>query len=316
MNKDSKELWKFLYNRFTIPIIIGAVIAGLAYLNKLGVLKEILPEIVILVLVTIIVSHFSIIKDSFKIFILKNRLEKADDVYKDLIDAHIHLPHIYPRFIDDRISEDATQNGLIFINVIDDDYTKWLKKCAENAKKSFCSTLSYPYLPSVFFQENGKHLKYLEDINNIVKNIKDKKRIYIFKKEDFVKDLESLKLESIISFFTNQSQFEIYFLDKKKFLDNHISNYSDIHIAIISDFALFDNSLAFRRIGSLELAYYFTNAEAKTLPCSFRKLFENDILKKDCFHKLNLDKLIAKTEEVEIINEIKNQINYNENTTS
>lgn len=314
--KDSKELFKFSKERFTTPFLIGVIIIVFTIVFDIDQVKPYLPDFVSLFLVTVLGFIMFVMKDSFEIYKLKNRLEKADGVYKDLIDAHISLPNVYPSFLDDRISEENTQNGLVFINVQDTDYSKWLGICASNAKHTLFTTITGKYLPDFFFPSDGnkKYIDYLKKTNEF--KIDNKTRIYIFPKKDFIDSLNKLPINKIKEFFENQTEFTIYFLDKEKFMREHLRSFADIHIAVNCDFALFDNALAFRRIDDLELAYYFTNREVKTLPCSFKKLFDKDILERDCFLKLDVNKVISKTIQKDCINEIINQIQYEEATVS
>ncbi len=305
--QDTMQLVGYLKDRLILSVVVGIVTLILTITLK-EYYWEYAPDINTAVLVALFIFFLYIAKDAYKIFELRNRIEKADKVYHDLIDAHINLPNVYPKFIDDRILEEKTQNGLVFINVQDADYSNWLELCAANAKHTLFTTLTGRYLPDFFFPVDGntRFIDYIEKTNKfkIVKKI----RIYIFPKEAFINSLSKLNIDQIKKFFECQNNFTIYYLDKEKFIREHVSSFSDIHIAINCDFALFDNSLAFRRIDDLELAYYFTNSEVKTLPCSFRKLFENEILEKDCFLLINKEKITQQIDKDALINEIKNQI--------
>jgi len=321
---DYKQLWNDSGGRIIGSVLIGLAVGVIMYFfyNKLPNINEIIFS----VLVSIIAYLGFIVKDTTNIYKLRNRLDQAKYTYDDLINSHFELPVAYYKFINQRLTEDSfTKKGLIFINVYDEDYRNWLNTCSINAKDSFCATLADSYFPSIFFREDNKgnlnsdsikNLEYLDKTNKL--NIAKKYRIFMYSKKDFVEDLKKLKLTYLRQFFLLQNNFHLYFIDPNE-IKNSIDSkkYFGVGAVISSDFAMFDNSLVFRRIGNVELAYYFTKGSDNKIPNPFSQLFSKEILNENCVHALDeikehvINNDVTENEEKEkIINNLISLINY------
>jgi len=267
----------------------------------------------------VIVYIAFIVKDTNEIYKLRDRLGQANNYYNEIIDSHMSLPHLYPNFINERLKNDFhTKKGLILINVDDDDYRTWLTKCSDIAKSSFCATLTDGYLPSFFYKEDNRgnltlkskqNIEYLEKTNKLA--VKDRTRIFIFKKNKFIDDLESLKENYLKNFLKIQNNFRLFFIDpdeiRRKLQER---KYLYIKAAIYSDFAMFENSLVFRRIGDQELAYYFTKDMNNSFPNPFSQLFCSNMLQNAYFHSLDeIQKYVYENKsKKKIINKLKSLI--------
>lgn len=316
----------YFKDRLIIPIIIGLSTCDLTILFKLthwSYSEDIIIAILVVLLSFFVLSYY----DGQKIYKLRKRIEKAEYIYKDIIDGHINLPVQYSKLVDDSIKRVLTKNGIITLNVSDGEYRLLLENCAKKISKSYFATFTSPYKISDIVSNKTQDVS-LGDITNFFNIIKNKDienskrvRIYIYDSEDdFITDLRSIdNKQNLISFLHCQNNFKLYFISKAKC--NKDLNYQ-YNAALSCDFALFDSSLVLRRSDRQELAYYFVNNECSTLPTIFRELCENILnryistgvyeLKQTSKY---LNNKISEINYINLLDKIKKDIKY-EDTTS
>jgi len=276
--KDTIQLISYLKERFIVGLIIGFITLLLTILLK-NIYWEYAPDLNAAILVVIIIFLFYVAKDSYKIYELRNRLEKADLIYKDLLDGHCNLPPGYSSFMDSMILDTNFKTGIAMININDGKYKMLLETCSKNLQESYCASFTYPYTIKKIFDPNNDGIKindvigFMKTMNNNIASHIIKKRIFIFDKEKFYSELENVADETNFKlFFQEQKNFQLSFIDKSAIQQN-----ANLHFKFSSvlnaDFALFDDSLTFRRIDKEELAYYFVNNSCVTLPGHFKDIF-------------------------------------------
>jgi hypothetical protein len=276
--KDTIQLLSYLKERLIVGLIIGIITLVLTIVFK-KFYWEYAPDLNTAVLVTVIIFLFYIAKDSYKIFELRNRLEKADLVYKDLLDGHCCLPSGYSSFMDSMILDTNFKTGIAMININDGKYKMLLETCSKNLKESYCASFTYPYTIKRIFDPSNDGIKindvieFMKTMNNNIAPHIIKKRIFIFDKEKFYSELEAVTDEyNFKLFFLEQKNFKLYFIDKSAIQQNATLHFKFSSV-LNADFALFDDSLTFRRIDKEELAYYFVNNSCVTLPGHFKDIF-------------------------------------------
>ncbi len=289
--QDTRQLIVYLRERLIVGTIIGIITLFLTIVLK-EVYWEYAADLNTAILVALLIFMFYLAKDSSRVYELRNRLEKADLIYRDLIDGHSSLPPGYSKFMDERILESDFKNGIIMLNIDDERYRKWLEECSLKISDSYCVTFSHPYTvkntltqPTEDEKKKGKitpeaTIKYLKNMN-ILSCKKGKKRIFVLDKNTFFRDINDSAIldDDIINFFKSQNSFTLHLIDKAELRNANENLYNKFSLALNSDFALFDGALAFRRIEDRELSYFFVNNGFETLPTTFRDFFNDESFK-------------------------------------
>lgn len=332
--KDTKQLFELLWGRLITSIVIGLVTLFLTILLK--IYPQYALDIYTAIIVSILVFMFYVYKDSLKIYNSRNRIEKADLFYKDIIDGHENLPGVYSSYVDSLLIDTDFKKGIALTNVSDSTYKKIIEQCSDKTNESYCACLSYPYsIKNIFNPKDGavtigETIDYMQEMNKNISSNVTRKRLFVFSKLDFIKDIKGLKDfhdSDIVDFFRYQYNYKLYFIDKTK-LENgsNIDLQHKYRYILSSDFAIFDNSITFLRTDEYNLSFFSVNNDYETLPGLFKDVFIPDTYKyfdnifyhlsetmtlikdnkdkfnKDKFNKDNLLKALMKDLDIDAIN--------------
>jgi MFS superfamily sulfate permease-like transporter len=288
VSTDLIQLWRFTRIRLLFSIFSGIItFIIVAYFRT----TPFFIDFVIGIIISFIVFLLFILKDAANIFNLNHRVEKAERVYREIIDAHNELPPNYSKLVDNLILDKDHKNGIILLNVYDRTYRKWLSDFSIAIKGSYCSTMANQYsslkelltYPTADEKKKGKLtpedvITFLEDNNRL--NCQKKKRIFVGDKSVFYNEVkhfteaaDSALSDLIIRFFKAQNKFDLIFLDKAEIQQFNNDLYSRFCVAMHSDYAVFDESLAITRIDSDKLSCFFVNNTFDTLPIVLKEFF-------------------------------------------
>jgi len=281
--QDTIQIINYLKERILIGLSIGIVTVGLTILlKKVGWEYTLDLNAVVLIAVTVFILYIA--KDAYKILELRNRMEKADVIYKDIIDGHTELPYSYSFFMNELILNDDFKNGIAMLNINDRKYKSILEGCSINLKKSYYASFTTPYtIERIFKLKPGDNnivdvseiIDFFNKINKKLSKIQTRKRVFIFEKNKFIADIQNVKKKvdcmNLINLFRAQIGYELFFIDKTK-LKQDASLYSEFESLLEADFAVFDEALAFRRTDKQELCFYYINDNKLTT--IFEKIYE------------------------------------------